>query len=329
MQQREIGKSGIKASVVGLGTFAMGGGKWWGEQSIDSAIETIIKSVDEGINILDTAPIYGLGQSEQIVGLALKHIPREKIIVSTKCGHWWSDARGSYVGTQFYNTPMWRAVDKSTIREEVEKSLVRLNTDYIDIYYVHAQAREPVMTPISETMGCLMELKKEGKIRAIGASNTQLSHLQEYVKYGQLDIIQEKYTMLNRKIEETHIPFCLENNISIQTYSPLENGLLTGRFRKDTKLEDGEFRSINPLFQKDNIANVCDMLDNWKDLCEKYNCPLSNLTIAWTNAQPGITNVLCGARNPKYVKENAAGGLITLDKEDIIRMNNDVKKYLK
>lgn len=327
MQQREIGKSGIKASVVGLGTFAMGGGKWWGEQSVDDAIETIIKSVDEGINILDTAPIYGLGQSEQIVGLALKHIPRDKIIVSTKCGHWWSDARGSYVGTQFYDTPMWRAVDRSTIRKELERSLIRLNTDYIDIYYVHAQAREPVLTPIEETMSCLMELKKEGKIRAIGASNTKLYHLEEYVKYGQLDIIQEKYTMLNRNIEETHVPFCIKNNISIQTYSPLENGLLTGRFSKDTPLKEGEFRTKNPLFAQEKIVKICEMLDNWKDLCHKYNCPLSNLAIAWTNAQPGITNVLCGARNPKYVKENAAGGNIVLEEEDIKRLSKDVEKY--
>ena len=223
---------------------------------------------------------------------------------------------------------MYRAVDRCSIRTEVERSLIRLNTDYIDILYVHAQAREPVLTPIEETMSCLMELKKEGKIRAIGASNTKLEHLQEYVKYGQLDIIQEKYTMLNRKIEQTHVPFCLENNISIQTYSPLENGLLTGRFNRDTVLDPKEFRANNPYFKAENIGKVCDMLAGWKDLCEKYNCPLSNLAIAWTGAQPGMTNILCGARTPKHVLENANGGNILLSAEDIARMNADVKKYI-
>ena len=328
MQQREIGKSGIMTSVVGLGTFAMGGGKWWGEHSVDDAIETIIKSVDNGINMIDTAPIYGLGQSEQILGLALRHLQRDKVIVATKCGHWWSDCRGSYVGTQFYDTPMYRAVDRSSIRAEVEKSLVRLNTDYIDIMYVHAPARPPVMTPIEETMGCLMELKKEGKIRAIGASNTNLEHIQEYVKHGQLDVIQEKFTMLNRKLAQTHIPFCLENNISVQTYSPLENGLLTGRFGRDTVLTPGEFRANNAYFKAENIGGICDMLEGWKDLCQKYDCPLSNISIAWTAAQAGITNVLCGARRADHVAENAGGGGIILEQADIERMNQDIEKYI-
>ena len=328
MEKRKFGKSEVWGSVIGLGTFGMGGGAWWGDFDEDLAVQTIVQMQDAGINTLDTAPIYGLGRSEEIVGRALKQLRREDVVVCTKCGNWWYDMRGSRRKVDMYGVPIYKALDRSSIRAEVEYSLKRLGTDYIDVYFTHSQAEPPVMTTIEETMSALMDLKKEGKILAIGAANVNMGHLTEYVKWGQLDIIQQKYSLLDRAIEKEIVPFCQEHDIAIQTYSVLEKGLLTGRYQRGTVVPKGDIREESPWYLPENIGTLLDALDDWKDLCEKYECNIGNLVIAWTKQQPGITNVLCGGRKPEHMRDNAKGGDIMIEKSDIERMNADIDKKI-
>jgi methylglyoxal reductase len=203
--------------------------------------------------------------------------------------------------------------------------LKRLGTDYIDLYQTHWQATEPENDPIFDTMEHLLKLKEEGKIRAIGASNVDVSHINEYQAVGVLDAIQPRYSMLDRGIEKELLPYCIEQNIGTLVYSPLEQGLLTGAIGMDRILTPGEYKNNIPWFQPLNRQKVLDMLDGWKTLTEKYNCNLAQLVIAWTVEQPGITFALCGARKPEHSTQNAVGGTLILEADDIVKMRSDVE----
>jgi methylglyoxal reductase len=170
-----------------------------------------------------------------------------------------------------------------------------------------------------------MKLKEEGEIRAIGVSNVDVSQMKEYQAAGILDTVQPRYSMLDRAIEQDLLPYCIEHNISSLAYSPLEQGLLTGKIGMDRILKEGEARNSIPWFKLENRRKVLDMLDDWKDLTEKYNCNLAQLVIAWTVAQPGITFALCGARKVEHSTQNAAAGDLELEQQDIQRMRSDVE----
>ncbi len=322
MIYRELGKSEIKASAIGLGTWAIGGGEWWGDSDEEKSIQTIQKAVEAGITLIDTAPAYGFGKSEEVVGKAIKGI-RDKVILSTKCGLWWNDERGS----KFFEQSGYqvnRCLDPDTIKQEIEMSLKRLGTDYIDVYFTHWQSMDPYFTPIEKTMECLMDLKRQGLIKAIGASNVSKENIEEYLKYGQLDVIQEKYSMLDRKLETTLVDTCLENNLSIMAYSPLEQGLLTGKIGMDYVVNPKEARAGIPWYQPEKRIKVINMLNSWKDLTEKYDCTLSQLVVAWTMWQPGMSHVLCGARKPEQIMETVKASEVKLTEEEIARMRKDV-----
>lgn len=323
MRMRKIGTTNIEASVVALGAWAIGGGPWWGESDDQQSIDAIHAALDAGINLIDTAPVYGWGRSEKVVGKAIKG-RRDKVILATKCGLWWHDDRGSsFFELEGYSVK--RNLRPDCIKKEVEDSLKRLGTDYIDLYQTHWQSPEPENDPISETMECLLKLKEEGKIRAIGASNVEVSHIKEYQALGVLDAIQPRYSMLDRAIEEELLPYCKEQNISTLAYSPLEQGLLTGTFDMDRKLTPGEYKNNIPWFKPLNRQKVLNMLDGWKTLAKKYGCNLAQLVIAWTVEQPGITFALCGARKPEHSKQNAVGGTLILEANDIEKIRTDVE----
>jgi methylglyoxal reductase len=323
MHYRTLGKSNISASVIALGTWAIGGGTWWGASDDADSIKAIQAAVDEGITLIDTAPVYGWGRSEEIVGKAIKG-RREKVVVSTKCGLWWKDERGSFF-FELEGKKVNRCLLPATIREEVEDSLRRLGTDFIDLYHTHWQPSEPEKYPIEAAMQCLLKLKEEGKIRAIGASNVDLQQIKAYQAAGVLDAIQPKYSMLDREIEKEILPYCHTERISTLAYSPLEQGLLSGKIGMDRTFAEGEFRNNIPWFRPKNRKKVLNMLNGWSGLLKKYDCTLAQLVIAWTAAQKGITYVLCGARKEAHVRENVKAGKLLLHADDLARMRKDVE----
>lgn len=323
MQYREIGSSGIFASAIAFGAWAIGGGPWWGERDDAESIRTIHAALDAGITLLDTAPLYGNGRSEKIIGEAILG-RRDKVVVATKCGLWTKDERGSFFFEQNGKNVM-RSLRPDTIREEIEVSLRLLQTDYIDLYQTHWQAIEPECTPIADTMATLLQLRDEGKIRAIGVSNATPPQMDEYLQCGRIESNQPRYSMLDRTIEDELLPYCREKKISILAYSPLEQGLLTGRMTMETEIPAGHYRNNLPWFKPENRRRVIAMLDSWQELTKKYSCTTAQLVIAWTIQQPGVTFALCGASKPRQAEENAAAGNIIISEIDLQDMRRAIE----
>jgi len=323
MEMREIGTTGLTASAVAFGAWAIGGGTWWGNTDDNESIRAIHAALDAGVNLIDTAPVYGWGRSEEVVGKAVQG-RRDRVLLATKCGLWWHDDRGPLF-FELEGRTVRRLLRPDAIRRELEDSLRRMGTDYIDLYQTHWQSTEPAKDPIAETMECLDSLRREGKIRAIGVSNAEINQLDAYRRVGLIDAIQPRYSMLDRQIEQELLPYCRERNISTLVYSPLEQGLLTGKIGMDRVFAEGEYRNHLPWFERDNRQRVLNMLHGWEDLINKYRCSLAQLVIAWTIAQPGITFALCGARRVKHSEENAAAGSIVLEEDDIHRMRADAE----
>lgn len=328
MIYKELGKSGIKVSVVTMGTWSMGGDPQWGERNDAAAIAAIQAGLDHGINYIDTALTYGLGHSERIVGQAIRG-RRSEVVLQTKCGLSadTDTQEGTFHFERYDGVKLLRNLSRKAIRKNAEESLKNLGTDYIDMYMTHWQSVEPFFIPISETMDTLLELKKEGKIRAIGVSNVTPAHVEEYLKYGRIDLIQEKYSMLDREnVEKSLMPIAERHQMTLQAYSPLEQGLLTGRVSMDTVLPAGDVRNRNAWYKPENRIRAVRMLDGWKPLSDKYQCSLTDLVIAWTLAQSFTMNVLTGGRKPQHVIENAAGGSLALDRADVLRMTQDIDR---
>ena len=297
MQNITIGKSGIEVPFLGMGTWAIGGGSWWGDNDDALSLNAIEAAVEQGIRWIDTAPIYGLYHSEQVVGEALRHIDRDKVVLSTKCGLEWRHET-PVLHKVVDGTAVYRDLSAQSIIEDVEESLKRLGTDHLDVLYTHWQSPDLGLYPLEETVEAMMKLKEQGKIRAIGASNTTAEFIRGYCKYGQLD--------------------------AIQAYSPLEQGLLTGKVTMDTTYPEGSTRNTNPCFQPARRMQAIRLLDSWSDLCEKYHCTKAQLVIALTARMiPGL-HVLCGARTPEQAIDNAGALHIALEGADAVQMKWDV-----
>ena len=323
MNTIKIGKSDINTPFMAMGTWAIGGGTAWGENDDKLSVRTIDEAIDCGITWFDTAPVYNLGHSEEVVGKALKG-KRHNVLISTKCGLEW-DYETPVFHKLMEGRNVYRDLSAKGIRKNLEDSLRRLQTDYIDIYYTHWQTPDFALYPLEETVGVLTELKKEGKIRAIGASNVTEDIIKGYCSLGQLDVIQEKYSILDSHIRSELAQVCEENKVSIQAYSPLEQGLLTGKVKADVKLAKGDVRNRNRFFSPENLPKVMRLLEHWKPLCLKYNCTMSNLVIACTAKTIDGLHVLCGARKPEQIRDNSGALLLTLEQSDIDRMLEDVK----
>jgi len=321
MEKKMIGKSGLEASALSLGCWAIGGGEWWGNNDDQISIDTICRAVQLGVNWIDTARVYGFGHSEEVVGKALKLLPRRKMILSTKCGVQWYDDGGE-LHFMKEGHAVRRDLAPKAIRRDLELSLKTMGTEYVDVYYTHWQCKTYGLVPIEETMEELLKMKQEGKIRAIGASNTDLQILEDYIRAGQLDVIQEKLSILDRKSEEL-LPFCEEHGIMLQTYSPIEQGLLAGKASDNYVPKPGEVRDGKTWWRPENIRRVNGMLAGWKDLTEKYQCTLANLCIKWNSMLSSNINVLCGARKVSQIEDIASSLDIALSKEDFERMKQD------
>ena len=326
MKYRPLGNSGISASVVGLGAWVLGGGQLWGKDTDDSeSVRTIQAALDLGINLIDTAPAYGYGRSERVVGQALKG-RRDKAVVATKCGLWWDDTRGSYFA-DLAGTKVYRSLRADTLQLEIENSLRRLAIDYIDLYQTHWPSMPPDYTPVAESMATLLKMKKQGKIRAIGVSNVTLDELKENVAAGEVASDQFRYSILNREAEKEILPYCANKGIATLTYMSLEQGLLTGKIGMDHVFPPGDFRTNtfwNQWYIPANRKRVLDLLASWRDLTAKYNCTLAQLVIAWTAEQSGVTHVLAGGRTLAQVAENAKAVDLPLEPADAARIRTDV-----
>ena len=323
VSSRKLGHSDIEASVVGLGTWAIGGWRWGGTDE-KLSIKAINAALDNGVSLIDTAPAYGLGRSEEIVGKAIEG-RRDDVVLATKCGLAWHTQQGNH----FFDNdgkPVHRHLGADSIRYELEQSLKRLRTDYIDLYITHWQ--DPT-TPVAETMGTLLELKAEGKIRAIGISNATPDDLAAYVAAGPVDAIQEKYSMLDRDIETTLLPMCAEHGVSTLSYSSLALGLLSGKIGPDRTFNGDDLRIGNPRFSMANREKIASLFDEIRPIADDLEATLAQLVIAWTVSQPGITYSLCGARNPSQASENAAAGRLSLSEEQIAKTGAAVDRYLK
>lgn len=329
MIYRILGASGIKASAVGLGTWAIGGWMWGGvdESSAERAIQV---ALDEGVTLIDTAPAYGFGRSEEIVGRAIAG-RRDKVVLATKCGLVWTRQEGQF----FFNSDeqgisptgshkIYRLLSPASIREEVEASLKRLKTDRLDLYQTHWQEGT---TPIGDTMTELLRLRAEGKIRAIGVCNATMAQMDEYRALGPLDSDQEKFSMLDRQIEHDQLPYCRNHEIALLAYSPLALGLLSGKTSGGRKYGEGDLRQDNPRFTSENITKVSEFLARLRPLAEQRGITLAQLVIGWTLAQHGITHVLVGARNPDQARENAGAGRVELTAQELAEIDHALARH--
>lgn len=325
MQYNLLGNTDIRISELSLGTWAMGGGSSWGPSDEKESAQTISKALEVGINFLDTAPAYGNGSSEEILGRALR-THRKAYILATKCGLiWGADDEGS-VHKSRDGVTIRRNLSPLSIRAQVEGSLKRLGTEYIDLLVTHWQSIEPFHTPIEETVGVLEALKREGKIRAYGASNVSLEQIREYQKFGTLSLVQEKFSLLSRQNLDKAL-YCARENITFQAYSPLERGILTGKIAPDSEVV-GTAKASIPWFQPDKRSQVLAMLDKLTEMGDRYDCSVGTLVIAWTMAQTTTMNVLCGARKSEHLEENAQAASIHLRAEEITYIDNLAKALL-
>lgn len=327
MKTMKLGKTGMEVSRMGLGTWSIGGGSaWGGDHDLQTVVDTIVEAPKLGVNLIDTAPGYNFGNSEKILGMALQKMNREDVKIITKCGVTWDQEMKGDLFNKVNGIQLYKNLNSDSIKREIEESLKRMGTDYVDVYMTHWQSIEgsEYYVPIQKTMEVLNDLKAQGKIKAIGAANVDIKQIQEYLKHGELDIVQAKYSILDRGIEDEIIPCCRENGVTIQAYSPLEMGLLSGTMPRDYKPVGAQIPK--KWFQPDNMQKAMDVMDQWKPLCEKYNCTIANLALAWILAQGEFINLLSGSTTVDQIKENVKSTELELDPADVAMMRDMVEE---
>lgn len=305
MKRRRLGFTNLSLSGTGLGTWAMGGGGYecgLGNQDDQESIRTIRKALDTGINWIDTAPMYGLGHAEEVVGEAIRH-HREQVIVATKCGILWDgDKRFRY------------SLKGESIRSEVEASLRRLQTDYIDLYQIHLPTPEE---DIEEAWRCISELIREGKVRYGGISNFSLEQIQSVQEIHPIASIQPVYSMFNRDIENGIMDYCVRNEIGIISYSPLCSGLISDGISRERirGFETDDFRPRLPDFQEPLLSIHLKAISRLRPITEKTGLTLSQLAIAWVLRKREMTSAIVGARRVDHIDEIVAAERFTFTDE--------------
>ncbi|MCX2582284.1 aldo/keto reductase [Pedobacter sp. MR22-3] len=325
MEYRKIGKSDLELSVITFGAWAAGG--WmWGSTDRNDAINAIKASYDLGVTSIDTAPIYGQGDSEQIVGDAIKGISRDKLQIVTKFGMRWDLAKGDFgfksKNNEGKDIDIYKYAGKESVIYECEQSLKRLGTDYIDLYQIHWP---DLTTPISETFEAVSRLIEQGKVRYAGVCNYNAAQLKEADQTLEIISNQIPFSMVNRGVEDETVPYCIENNKSVLAYSPMERGLLTGKITPGYQFEEGDHRKDVKFFTAENIEKTNAFLNKIKPLADEKNASLSQLVLRWTVERPGITIALVGARNAKQSVQNAEAINVKLSADEIQLINTELK----
>lgn len=317
MEFRKLGASDIEVSAITFGAWAAGG--WmWGSTDRKEAVAAIQAAHQEGVTTIDTAPIYGQGVSEEIVGEAIKGLARDQVQILTKFGMRWDLAQpqGTFVmhskNNQGQDLSIYKYASKASVIKEVEDSLKRLGTDYIDVLQLHWP---DVTTPIAETMEAMELLIQQGKIRAAGVSNYTVEQVKEARNTLGIVSNQVPYSMLNRKIEQELVPYALANDLSIIAYSPMERGLLTGKYFKANTFVEGDHRSS--YFSQFNLPQVENFLEEIRPLAEEKRATFAQLVLRWTTLQPAITVTLAGARNAKQALANARAIQVALNPDEL------------
>ncbi|MCX2475531.1 aldo/keto reductase [Pedobacter sp. MC2016-05] len=325
MEYRKIGNSDLELSAITFGAWAAGG--WmWGSTDRNDAIRAIKAGYDLGVTSIDTAPIYGQGESEEIVGEAVKEISRDKIQLVTKFGMRWDLDKGKLAmqskNNDGKNIDIYKYAGKESVIYECEQSLKRLGTDYIDLYQIH-WADET--TPISETFEAVSRLIEQGKVRYAGVCNYNVAQLKEADQTLEIISNQIPFSMVNRGVEVETVPYCIEKNKSILAYSPMERGLLTGKMTSEYQFEEGDHRKGNKFFTPESIQKTNAFLEKIKPWADEKNATLSQLVLRWTIERPGITIALAGARNEKQSVQNAEAINVKLSTEEIQLINNELQ----
>lgn len=300
MQSRQLGNTDISISPLIMGTWQAGRQMWVDIDDAES-VRAIRAALDAGVTAIDTASVYGDGHSERIVARAVG-AARSRVVIATKV---------------FAN-----AMKHDQVLAACERSLTNLETDYIDLYQIHwpSGAFGSESVPIEETMQAMATLKEQGKIRAIGVSNFSRAQLAEALECGEIVSLQPPYSLFWRQVERDARPLCLERNLAILAYSPMAQGLLTGRFGTDHRFKRGDHRTKNRLFQPDNLERAHTALAQLAPIASRYNATLGQLALAWVMAQPNAF-AIAGARHAEQAVQNAAAGQIEISKADLEAMD--------
>ena len=303
MQTRQLGKTDLDLSVIGLGTWAMGGGDWlygWGDQDDEASVRTIYRALDMGINWLDTAAVYGLGRSESVIGRALDGM-RDKPYIATKCSRVW-DESGQISGN----------LKRDSVIREAEDSLRRLRVEIIDLYQIHWPNPKEQM---EEGWEAIQTLIQQGKVRYGGVSNFSMKQIQQIQPFGSVASLQPPYSMLKTRVEDELLPFCLDEGIGIIVYSPMQKGLLSGKMtvERAASFPENDHRLKDTMFQEPELSINLELVEGLRSIAGEQGITVAQLAIAWVLRQKSVTSAIVGGRKPSQVEEIVAGFQYELD----------------
>jgi len=315
MQTKQLGTTDMSLTRIGFGSWAVGGGKWiagWGAQDDTQSIAAIHKALDLGINWIDTAAVYGLGHSEEVVARALKG-RAHKPYVFTKCSTVWNDQR-----------ELSQNLKAESLRREVENSLRRLQTDVIDLYQIHWPSPDP---DIEEGWSTLAKFKEEGKVRYIGVSNFSVEQMERAMKVAPISSLQPPYSLIRHRIEQEILPFCQKQSIGVIVYSPMQSGLLTGAITPERvkKFPEDDWRKRDQEFQEPRLSRTLQLVDLLREIGKEYGTSPGEVAIAWTLHHPAVTAAIVGARSPDQVERNMGAVDLQLSQEEIERIETFVR----
>ncbi|MFC1900050.1 aldo/keto reductase [Chloroflexota bacterium] len=317
MKTRKLGATDLNLSTVGLGTWPMGsiyGGMSWGPQDDDESVNTIIQAVSRGINWLDTAPAYGRGHSEEVVGMALKKLSDKPFIV-TKCGSTWTeDLKAAF------------RLDREDVIRQCESSLKRMGIDTIDLYLVHWPNPIEYMEEGWQTCS---DLVKQGKIRYIGVSNFTIEQMDKLQPIHPIAAMEPPYSMIERRIESEILGYCSKNNMGVIVYSPLQQGVLTETLKNVNVLDENDFRLNNPHFKEPEFSLNRKLVEGLEPIAKKYGRSVAQLAIAWVLRRPEVTSALNGARSTAEIEDSLLASDLELAKEDIAAIEELLAKRQK